>query len=96
MSVPNKFREPPKPEDARPLYAATGEVADGMVRVEVIGNHNGRCWASNSKRLFKGDVVDLTEEDFQILDKLNYVKLQRQAPKAATETKTLSMPDHKK
>ena len=76
MAVPHKFREPPKPEDARPLHDAKGEVPEGMVRVEVIGNHNGRCWASNNKRLFKGDVVDISEEDFQILDKLNYVKQQ--------------------
>jgi len=71
MAAPNKFREPPKPEDARPLHDAKGKVAEGMVRVEV----TKRCWASNSKRLFAGDVVDLSEADAELLCERNFAKL---------------------
>lgn len=74
MAVPNRFREPPKPEDARPLFKAEGDVKEGYVRAEVIGNHNGRCYASNDLRLFRGDVIDLTESDFEGLYAKNYVK----------------------
>ena len=69
MTVPNKFREPPKPEDARPLFVAKGETPDGFVRAEVIK----RCWSSK-QRLFAGDVVDLSEEDFALLYERNFVK----------------------
>jgi hypothetical protein len=72
MAVPNRYREPPKPEDARPLHDAKGEVAEGMVRAEV----TRRCWASGNKRLFAGDIVDLSEADFELLNGLNFVKAQ--------------------
>lgn len=61
-----KHREPPKPEDARPLFEAKGEVKEGFIRAEI----TGRVWASNNLRLFKGDVVDLSEADFELLYKL--------------------------
>ncbi|MDP1702592.1 MAG: hypothetical protein Q8L53_16770 [Aestuariivirga sp.] len=67
-----KHREPPKPEDARPLHDTKGDVPEGMVRAEVIK----RCWASNNKRLFAGDVVDLSEADFELLNERNFVKAQ--------------------
>ncbi len=98
MAVPNKYREPPKPEDARPLFKAEGEVAKGKVRVEIIGGPNGRVYASDDLRLFKGDLVDLSEADAELLCGLNFAKIpwKAQAP-AAPETKTtLSLPDHKK
>lgn len=71
MAVPNKYREPPKPEDARPLHKATGETPEGMVRVEI----TKRCWASNNKRLFAGDIVDLSEADAELLNERNFAKI---------------------
>lgn len=71
-----KHRDPPKPEDARPLYKATGEVPEGKVRAEV----TRRCWASKNEhhveRLFVGDVWDFVEAEFEVLDKRNWVKQQ--------------------
>jgi hypothetical protein len=77
MAVPAKFREPPKPEDARPLFKAEGEVPAGKVRAEIIK----RCWASGNLRLFVGDVVDLSEDDFALLHERNFAKLQWTKPK---------------
>ena len=71
-----KYREPPKPEDARPLFTAKGEVPEGKVRGEV----THRCWASKNdtyiERLFVGDVFDFFEAEFEVLDKRNWVKAQ--------------------
>ena len=71
-----KYREPPKPEDARALFTAKGEVPEGKVRAEV----THRCWASKNdshvERLFVGDVWDFTEAEFEVLDKRNWVKQQ--------------------
>ena len=66
-----------------PVKTASGEVPDGKVRAEVLKN----CWASNNKRLFKGDVVDLSVEDFEGLSDRQFVRQQwikpnpTQAPK---------------
>ena len=69
MAVP-QHREPPKPEDRRPLFKATGEVKEGFIRAEIIK----RCWASNNLRLFKGDIVDISESDFELLNERNFAK----------------------
>lgn len=72
MTAPNRFREAPKPEDKRPLHEAKGPVAEGMVRAEI----TRRCWTSGNRRLFVGDVIDLTEEDFEGLLAKNFARAQ--------------------
>jgi hypothetical protein len=74
---PIRWIPPPQPEDKRPLHKAEGEVPAGFVRAEVLR----RCWSSK-ERLFKGDIVDLSEADFELMHKREQVRQQWIKPTA--------------